>query len=159
MLTKRSHLVVLGTIGAALTWYVAIAPPLAGFAVAVALAIAWSIWLDAHPEAVPAEPHVQPAGLASDHARAARRTPGRSATVTLGAIAIATLSASVGNAQTTAQGTDDEQVPASAPQSNRSAWRNVKFGGTLEGYYEYNWNRPPDRSLTLHAYDTRANTF
>lgn len=53
----------------------------------------------------------------------------------------------------------DSQEPAAATQPPPNPWRNVKFGATLEGYYEYNWNRPPDRSLTLHAYDTRANTF
>jgi hypothetical protein len=30
---------------------------------------------------------------------------------------------------------------------------------TLEGYYQYNWNRPPDRNLVLRAYDTRGNSF
>lgn len=37
-------------------------------------------------------------------------------------------------------------------------WRNVAFGVTLEAFYEYNWNRPPDRALLLRAYDTRSNT-
>jgi len=35
----------------------------------------------------------------------------------------------------------------------------VAFGATLEAFYQYNWNRPPDRVLLLRAYDTRANTF
>ena len=30
---------------------------------------------------------------------------------------------------------------------------------TLEGYYQYNWNRPTDRVNLLRAYDTRANVF
>ena len=55
------------------------------------------------------------------------------------------------------------QEPASQPQQQPStatdAWRTIKFGATLEGYYQYNWNRPPDRSMTLRAYDTRSNTF
>lgn len=30
---------------------------------------------------------------------------------------------------------------------------------TFEGFYEFNWNRPPDRIIALRAYDTRGNTF
>ena len=33
------------------------------------------------------------------------------------------------------------------------------FGATLETYYQFNWNRAPDRILALRAYDTRSNTF
>ena len=44
-------------------------------------------------------------------------------------------------------------------QPDPSPWRNVRFGATLEGYYQYNWNRPPDRVMVLRAYDTRTNTF
>ena len=50
----------------------------------------------------------------------------------------------------------EAQAPA---QPTDNPWRNVKFGATFEGYYQYNWNRPPDRSLLLRAYDTRSNTF
>jgi hypothetical protein len=39
------------------------------------------------------------------------------------------------------------------------SWRGVTFGATIETFYQYNWNRVPDRSLLLRAYDTRANTF
>jgi hypothetical protein len=46
-----------------------------------------------------------------------------------------------------------EQAPPASP------WSGVTFGVTIETFYEYNWNRPPDRSLLLRAYDTRANTF
>jgi hypothetical protein len=35
----------------------------------------------------------------------------------------------------------------------------MQFGVTLEGDYDYNWNRPADRINLLRAYDTRANTF
>jgi hypothetical protein len=38
-------------------------------------------------------------------------------------------------------------------------WHGVTFGATLEAFYQYNWNRPPNRILLLRAYDTRANTF
>jgi hypothetical protein len=38
-------------------------------------------------------------------------------------------------------------------------WKGITFGVALEGYYEYNTNRPPDRVNLLRAYDTRANVF
>jgi hypothetical protein len=56
----------------------------------------------------------------------------------------------------TAQTLPDPAAPASA---RTPLWRSLKFGATLEGFYEYNWNRPPDRIIVLRAYDTRANTF
>jgi hypothetical protein len=30
---------------------------------------------------------------------------------------------------------------------------------SLEGYFQYDWNKPPDRVIPLRAYDTRANVF
>ncbi len=38
-------------------------------------------------------------------------------------------------------------------------WKQVQFGATLEAYYQFNANEPPDRVSLLRAYDTRANTF
>jgi hypothetical protein len=38
-------------------------------------------------------------------------------------------------------------------------WRDITFGTTFEGYYEYNFNTPADRVNVLRAYDSRANTF
>lgn len=35
----------------------------------------------------------------------------------------------------------------------------VRLGVALEGFYQYNWNRPYDRVNLLRAYDTRANVF
>jgi hypothetical protein len=35
----------------------------------------------------------------------------------------------------------------------------LRFGATLEGYYQYNFNRPYDRVNLLRAYDTRSNVF
>jgi hypothetical protein len=55
-----------------------------------------------------------------------------------------------------------QQDPSPAPSQQPAAsdsWRNIKLGATFEGYYQYNWNRPPDRVLQLRAYDTRSNTF
>jgi Putative beta-barrel porin-2, OmpL-like. bbp2 len=53
------------------------------------------------------------------------------------------------------------QPPASQPADPAAVnpWRNVTFGATFEGYYQYDWNKPPDRVIPLRAYDTRANTF
>jgi hypothetical protein len=38
-------------------------------------------------------------------------------------------------------------------------WKHVKFGVTLEGYYQYDGNKPDDRVIPLRAYDSRANVF
>jgi hypothetical protein len=79
--------------------------------------------------------------------------------------ALAFLAATAASAQTAAPRPEsaataaESQTPATGAQSDTSPWRNVKFGGTFEGYYQYNWNRPPDRVLVLRAYDTRSNTF
>jgi hypothetical protein len=55
--------------------------------------------------------------------------------------------------QTTADHSNTPQPAVDDP------WRHVKFGATFEGYYQYNWNRPPDRVVVLRAYDTRSNVF
>lgn len=52
----------------------------------------------------------------------------------------------------------DPQTSA-APAPSDPVWAQLKFGATLEGYYEYNANRPDDRMIPLRAYDTRSNTF
>jgi Putative beta-barrel porin-2, OmpL-like. bbp2 len=53
--------------------------------------------------------------------------------------------------------------PAATGQSTVSATpgplEHVKLGVTLEGFYQYNWNRPYDRINLLRAYDTRSNVF
>ena len=54
-------------------------------------------------------------------------------------------------AQPQAEG--ETQKPADNP------WAGIVFGATIETFYQYNWNRPPDRVLLLRAYDTRSNTF
>jgi hypothetical protein len=52
---------------------------------------------------------------------------------------------------------------APADQRTPAAWsgpfKYIRFGATVEGYYQYNWNRPADRVNLLRAYDTRANSF
>lgn len=59
----------------------------------------------------------------------------------------------------TAQAQADEPSVTTSPGPSPSPWHGVTFGATLEGYYQYNWNRPPDRRLPLRAYDTRGNSF
>src|SRR5262245_7320464 len=50
-------------------------------------------------------------------------------------------------------------VAAAADAQSAGPFDGVQFGVTLEGYYQYNWNRPFDRVNLLRAYDTRANVF
>ena len=52
------------------------------------------------------------------------------------------------------------QEPAQEkPAAQANPFEHLSIGLTFEGYYEYNWNRPPDRVNLLRAYDTRANVF
>jgi hypothetical protein len=51
------------------------------------------------------------------------------------------------------------QQSAAVAQPSATSWDHLRFGATFEGYYQYNWNRPPDRGLVLRAYDTRGNSF
>ena len=74
----------------------------------------------------------------------------------LGAIVFVMAMASAAGAQAPP---DAAAAPAPAQPAATSFWDTLKFGATLEGYYQYNWNRPPDRSMALRAYDTRSNTF
>ena len=55
--------------------------------------------------------------------------------------------------------TEPAPPPPAPAATDDSVWKNVRFGATLEGYYQYDWNRPPDRVLALRAYDTRTNVF
>jgi hypothetical protein len=68
--------------------------------------------------------------------------------------------ATLAEAQTTPP-SEPTAPPASQPEEEKTAnpFANVQFGVTLEGYYQYNWNRPYDRVNLLRAYDTRANVF
>lgn len=47
----------------------------------------------------------------------------------------------------------------SGPATTPSPFDGVQVGVALEGFYQYNWNRPYDRVNLLRAYDTRANVF
>ncbi len=56
--------------------------------------------------------------------------------------------------------TEPPRPQATAQQTSEDEpFAHLKLGVTLEGYYEYNWNRPYDRINLLRAYDTRANVF
>ena len=52
-----------------------------------------------------------------------------------------------------------EQSDSPAAQGSSNPFEHVQFGVSLEGYYQYNANRPFDRVNLLRAYDTRANVF
>ncbi len=51
------------------------------------------------------------------------------------------------------------QAAAQSPATDPEPWKSVQFGATLEAYYAFNTNEPPDRISLLRAYDTRANSF
>ena len=55
-----------------------------------------------------------------------------------------------------AQSTATQEPSASTSGDPRQP---ILVGATLETYYQFNWNRVPDRTVPLRAYDTRANTF
>jgi Putative beta-barrel porin-2, OmpL-like. bbp2 len=57
-----------------------------------------------------------------------------------------------------AQGTAPPPAVTPAP-STAGPFEHLRLGVTLEGFYQYNWNRPYDRVNLLRAYDTRANVF
>jgi hypothetical protein len=112
------------------TSLVAVSPLVAG-GLAIVIAIAWCIYLERHP-ALPGTVSAFFFVLCLAGSAAAQSTP------------------------------PPDGAPAAEPQAAQptdNPWRNIKFGATFEGYYQYNWNRPPDRSVALRAYDTRGNTF
>jgi hypothetical protein len=47
----------------------------------------------------------------------------------------------------------------STPPPSQEWWRQIDFGATLEGFYQFNFNEPADRVNLLRAYDARANSF
>ena len=75
-------------------------------------------------------------------------------------LSLCLLSAPVGaDAQEPAEPGEAVAETPRAPAEADEAWRHITFGATLETYYQWNGNRPPDRVTRLRAYDTRANTF
>ncbi|RPJ62048.1 MAG: hypothetical protein EHM24_26150, partial [Acidobacteria bacterium] len=69
--------------------------------------------------------------------------------------AVLALAVLLGLAAATAFG----QSASAAQQSGGGTLPPFQFGVTLEGYYQFNANRPYDRVNLLRAYDTRANVF
>ena len=69
--------------------------------------------------------------------------------------------AGLANAQAASQpsGSASAQDPPAKTPPAAGPFDHVKLGVTLEGFYQYNWNRPYDRINLLRAYDTRANVF
>jgi hypothetical protein len=67
--------------------------------------------------------------------------------------------ATMARAQSSGTAPDDPAPQAPAPTGASDSFKAVQFGVTVEGFYEYNWNRPFDRINLLRAYDTRANVF
>ncbi len=104
-------------------------------------------------------------GSAVRFARAPQAPRGRALAAATGAVAclaVSTMAPEFAYGQTAPEASPPvaaatTQEPAATPPPN--GWRHVTFGATLEGYYQYNWNQPPNRHLVLRAYDTRGNTF
>jgi hypothetical protein len=155
--SRRTALLLVGVLSAAFLWVIAVAPSAVAFALTVGLAAGWCAWLE----------NDRDAPLDGDRAtRDIRTAP--TARKGLAAVAIAAACLSVpptsaygqaASETTASHGSSATQEPTAASPQNSNPWRNVRFGATLEEYYQYNWNRPPDRTLVLRAYDTRSNTF
>jgi hypothetical protein len=73
--------------------------------------------------------------------------------------AIATTAAAQPAEQAPAETSSASAEQAAAASSAPGPFDHVKLGVTLEGFYQYNWNRPYDRINVLRAYDTRSNVF
>lgn len=164
--SRRQALLSVGVLAAGVVWLITIAPAPVALAVGVALAAAWCVWLQGHPEPpqqTDGSSLVGPAAAEDDTADQRSRTA-----KALISLAVAAASLTVPTKSAYAQGTAGASTPSSSladpqtaavAQPDLNPWRSVKFGATFEGFYEYNWNRPPDRTLVLRAYDTRSNTF
>jgi hypothetical protein len=140
----------------ALLWVIWVAPPIVAATIAVATALGWCRLLEGRSTGSKSGGSPPP-----DEAAGNRGVSGAA----VAALLIVAVTPAGAYAQTNPGEPPQPGAPSGetepAPQAPQAPnpWANIKFGGTLEGYYEYNWNRPPDRSLVLHAYDTRANTF
>jgi len=68
------------------------------------------------------------------------------------------VAAALSHAQTSA--TDREQMPAAPqPAAPEAIPSGTTFNVLLDGYYEYNFNHPPDRTTPLRPFDSAANNF
>ena len=107
--------------------------------------------------------------LVSMHGPTPAEAPGRKLRLVRGFLKVLLLFSSVlcvspAQAQTPAPSPPRSEIEgpegsATQQTSPVDPWRGVTFGATIETFYQYNWNRAPDRNLLLRAYDTRANTF
>lgn len=64
---------------------------------------------------------------------------------------------SLAAAQAASDSASSSQTSSASPDPE--PWKSITFGATLEAYYSFNGNEPPDRIALLRAYDTRTNTF
>ena len=133
--------VALLTVLAAFAWFVSAAPAIVSAGVAVAVACGFSIWLERTAEV--------------DEPPRERRSGTQTSLLLLAVIVLSSVAAFAQQAPNTAE------QPTTAPSttSAKDPLEHIQLGVTLEGYYQYNWNRPHDRVNLLRAYDTRANVF
>ena len=125
---------------AGFAWVVAETPAAVSAGIAVAVACAFSAWLDRTAEA----------SASSLNRPTSTRT----------ALLLAVLTAASGSAfAQEAPSVDQQSTTSSSNTGSEDPLAHVQLGVTLEGYYQYNWNRPYDRVNLLRAYDTRANVF
>jgi hypothetical protein len=174
--SRRNALLLVGGLSGACLSAVIFAPAVVALALAGGVAAAWCVWLEKHAEGpAPAEPcnadgsgsltrpgvTSEGPGVASVHAPA---SPAKTVARLAVAAACLSLPGTSAHGQTAVDPSasravsSSQEVPPPPPQ-DANPWRNLKFGATLEGYYQYSWNRPSDRTLVLRAYDTRSNTF
>jgi hypothetical protein len=83
----------------------------------------------------------------------------RSSLIALGLVAVVVTTAVAQSATPPPADPPPADTGASAAASAPGALDHVTLGVTLEGVFQYNWNRPYDRINLLRAYDTRANVF
>ncbi len=117
----------------------------------------------------PVQPSVPPAasvGVASDSVQPAPAAPANNGAAVSATAGAASAAPGIPAASSPTMGTTS---PATAPQPSpvqaalAEVPTNLPGGATLnytfDGYYEYNFNRPPGRVNDLRAYDVLSNTF
>ena len=80
--------------------------------------------------------------------------------MTLSRILVLCFVLGVANLAGAQSGPEEPAAPPAASQPSASnPFEHIVFGVGVEGFYQYNWNRPYDRVNLLRAYDTRTNVF
>ena len=133
--------VVLVVMLAGFTWVDVETPAIVSAGIAIAVACAFSAWLDRTAE--------------RNDLPLSRRNGTRAG---LFLLAIVTAASSRTSAQQASDGRGQSTASTSST-SGEDPLAYVRLGVTLEGYYQYNGNRPYDRVNLLRAYDTSANVF